>query len=99
LIEPLLRRAERPAPHDPMREIDLLLLEELTMHHSLNSNLDIPTLSRALQAAGLLLVLACWGVVFTYSLIRGSTIVAAAAQQAEIVEPASGALGQFSGAP
>ena len=69
------------------------------MHHSLNSNLDIPTRSRALQAVGSLLVLACWGVVFMHSLTRGPMIVAAAAQQAEIVEPASGALGQFSGVP
>jgi hypothetical protein len=82
-----------------MREMDLLLLEELTMHRSLNSHLDIPTRSRALQTVGLLVVLACWGAVFAYSLIRGPTIVAAAAQQAEIVESASSALGQFAGAP
>jgi hypothetical protein len=99
LTEPLLRRTQRPAQNDPMREMDLLLLEELTMHHSLNSHLDIPARSRAVQTVGLLLVLACWGVVFVYSLIRSPTIVAAAAQQAEIVEPASGIVGQFSGVP
>jgi hypothetical protein len=82
-----------------MREIDLLLLEELTMHRSLNSNLDIPARSRALQAVGLLLVLACSGAVLMHSLTRGAKVVASAAQQVEIAEPASGTPGQFPDVP
>ncbi len=67
------------APRDPMRDIDLLLLEDLLMHRQLYPHLELPARTRALQAGCLLLVLACWIVVFASGFTRRETSVAVAA--------------------
>ena len=50
--------------HDPMRELDLLLLEDLKMRR----NFQPTKAARALQTAGMVLVLLGVGVIFAYSL-------------------------------
>ena len=82
-----------------MREIDLLLLEDLLMHRQLHPKPDLPARTRALQAGCLLLVIACLGVVFTHSLTHGNAVVAAVPQQAKAVNPASVTLGEVLSAP
>ena len=83
------RRTERPATRDPMRDIDLLLLEELMMFR--NSNVDVPVYARAPQTLGLLIVL-------VYALSRGHPEVAAA-PPSETVDTASGDMGLLNGMP
>jgi hypothetical protein len=62
------RAKGRPGHHDPMREIDLLLLEDAMTRGDFDTNAS----ARAAQTACLLLVLAILTVIFTYALTNGN---------------------------
>jgi hypothetical protein len=85
--------------HDPMREIDLLLLEELTMRRSLGRTFDRPAWTRVLQVVPLLLVVAGCGGMLAHSLSRTVTADAQPPQQIGAVNPSSGIFIQAPGAP
>ena len=87
---PARGRAGNRAVPDPMREIDLLLLEELTMRRSLGRPFDRPAWTRVLQVVPLLLVVAGCGVMLAHSLSRTVTADARPPQQVGAMDPASG---------
>lgn len=79
----MLNQTKRPIPHDPMREIDLLLLEDIMMRR----NFDTTARQRALQTGGILLVLASLIVVFIHALTHQDIVAAGNSPQATTEVP------------